>query len=149
VPVPTDLTPLPWGKAEVRRQVQVPVAGKRVAILAFGTLLYPALQAGEALDATVVNMRFVKPLDTELLLEMAGSHDLLVTVEEGCVQGGAGSAVAEALSAEGVNTPLMMLGLPDAFVEHGEPAKLLALCGLDAEGIEQSVRERRAQLAGD
>ena len=84
----------------------------------------------------------------ELLLEMAGSHDLLVTVEEGCVQGGAGSAVAEALSAAGVNTPLMMLGLPDAFVEHGEPAKLLALCGLDAEGIEQAVRERRAQLAG-
>jgi 1-deoxy-D-xylulose-5-phosphate synthase len=148
VPVPTDLTPLPWGKAEVRRQVQVPVAGKRVAILAFGTLLYPALQAGEALDATVVNMRFVKPLDTELLLEMAGSHDLLVTVEEGCVQGGAGSAVAEALSAAGLNTPLMMLGLPDAFVEHGEPSKLLALCGLDAEGIEQAVRERRAQLAG-
>ena len=148
VPVPTDLTPLPWGKAEVRRQVHEPVAGKRVAILAFGTLLYPALQAGEALDATVVNMRFVKPLDTELLLEMAGSHDLLVTVEEGCVQGGAGSAVAEALSAAGVNTPLMMLGLPDAFVEHGEPAKLLALCGLDAEGIEQAVRERRAQLAG-
>ena len=148
VPVPTDLTPLPWGKAEVRRQVHEPVSGKRVAILAFGTLLYPALQAGEALDATVVNMRFVKPLDTELLLEMAGSHDLLVTVEEGCVQGGAGSAVAEALSAAGVNTPLMMLGLPDAFVEHGEPAKLLALCGLDAEGIEQAVRERRAQLAG-
>ncbi len=94
------------GKAEVRRQVHEPVAGKRVAILAFGTLLYPALQAGEALDATVVNMRFVKPLDTELLLEMAGSHDLLVTVEEGCVQGGAGSAVAEALSAAGVNTPV-------------------------------------------
>lgn len=132
----------------MRRQVHEPVAGKRVAILAFGTLLYPALQAGEALDATVVNMRFVKPLDTELLLEMAGSHDLLVTVEEGCVQGGAGSAVAEALSAAGLNTPLMMLGLPDAFVEHGEPAKLLALCGLDAEGIEQAVRERRAQLAG-
>ena len=111
-------------------------------------MLYPALQAGEALDATVVNMRFVKPLDTALLLEMAGSHDLLVTVEEGCVQGGAGSAVAEALSAAGVNTPLMMLGLPDEFVEHGDPAKLLALCGLDAEGIEQAVRERRAQLAG-
>ncbi|MEJ5896480.1 1-deoxy-D-xylulose-5-phosphate synthase [Aquabacterium sp. G14] len=147
VPVPNDLTPLPWGKAEVRRQVHAPAAGKRVAILAFGTLLYPALQAGEALDATVVNMRFVKPLDTALLLEMAGSHDLLVTVEEGCVQGGAGSAVAEALSAAGVNTPLMMLGLPDEFVEHGDPAKLLALCGLDAEGIEQAVRERRAQLS--
>jgi len=147
VPVPTDLTPLPWGKAEVRRQVHASVAGKRVAILAFGTLLYPALQAGEALDATVVNMRFVKPLDTELLLDMAASHDLLVTVEEGCVQGGAGSAVAEALAAAGVNTPLMMLGLPDEFVEHGDPAKLLALCGLDAEGIEQAVRERRAQLS--
>ena len=146
-PIPSDLTPLPWGKGEVRRQSHETVPGKRVAILAFGTLLYPALQAGEALDATVVNMRFVKPLDTDLLLDVARNHDLLVTVEEGCVQGGAGSAVAEALAAAGLNTPLMILGLPDEFVEHGEPAKLLSLCGLDAEGIEQSVRARRAQLA--
>ena len=146
VPVPTDLSPLPWGKGEVRRQVHEPVVGKRVAILAFGTLLYPALQAGEALDATVVNMRFVKPLDTALLLEMADSHDLIVTVEEGCVQGGAGGAVAEALAAAGITKPLLMLGLPDEFIEHGEPAKLLSLCGLDAEGIEQAVRARRAQL---
>ena len=146
VPVPTDLSPLPWGKGEVRRQVHEPVVGKRVAILAFGTLLYPALQAGEALDASVVNMRFVKPLDTALLLEMADSHDLIVTVEEGCVQGGAGGAVAEALAAAGITKPLLMLGLPDEFIEHGEPAKLLSLWGLDAEGIEQAVRARRAQL---
>ena len=129
-----QLTGLPFGKGEVRRQ------GKGVAILAFGTLLYPALAAAERLDATVVNMRWVKPLDAELLLQVAASHDALVTIEEGAIMGGAGSAVAEALAAAGVVKPLLHLGLPDRFIEHGDPARLLALEGLDATGIEGSVR---------
>jgi 1-deoxy-D-xylulose-5-phosphate synthase len=127
---------LPFGKAEVRRQ------GRRIAILAFGTLLYPALQAAEKLDATVVNMRWAKPLDTELLLQVAAEHEALVTVEEGCIMGGAGSAVAEALHAAGLQRPLLQLGLPDTFIEHGDPAKLLALQGLDAQGIEHAIAER-------
>ena len=148
VPVPTDLSPMPWGKGEVRRQAAgTKPAGQRVAILAFGTLLHPALQAGEALDATVANMRFVKPLDVDLVRQLAAEHDLLVTVEEGCVMGGAGSAVAEALAAAGIVKPLLMLGLPDHFIEHGEPAKLLGLCGLDAAGIEQAIHTRLAASA--
>ena len=148
VPVPTDLSPMPWGKGEVRRQAAgTKPAGQRVAILAFGTLLHPALQAGEALDATVANMRFVKPLDVDLVRQLAAEHDLLVTVEEGCVMGGAGSAVAEALAAAGIVKPLLMLGLPDHFIEHGEPAKLLSLCGLDAAGIEQAILTRLAASA--
>ena len=148
VPVPTDLSPMPWGKGEVRRQAAgTKPAGQRVAILAFGTLLHPALQAGEALDATVANMRFVKPLDVDLVRQLAAEHDLLVTVEEGCVMGGAGSAVAEALAAAGLVKPLLMLGLPDHFIEHGEPAKLLSLCGLDAAGIEQAIHTRLAASA--
>jgi len=130
------LDALPFGKAEVRRE------GKGLAILAFGTLLYPALQAAEKLGATVVNMRWVKPLDTELLLQVAASHDALITVEEGAVMGGAGSAVAEALAAAGVSKPLLQLGLRDEFTEHGDPAKLLTLQGLDAAGIEQSIVQR-------
>ncbi len=148
VPVPTDLEPMPWGKGEVRRHASyAQAAGQRVAILAFGTLLYPALKAGEALDATVANMRFVKPLDVELVKQLAEANDLIVTVEEGCVQGGAGSAVAEALAAAGIAKPVLMLGLPDQFIEHGDPAKLLALCGLDAAGIEQAIRDRLAATA--
>ncbi|MDI1349994.1 1-deoxy-D-xylulose-5-phosphate synthase [Aquabacterium sp.] len=148
VPVPTDLNPMPWGKGEVRRRaVSLAPAGQRVAILAFGTLLYPALQAAEALDATVANMRFVKPLDVDLVTQLAADHDLIVTVEEGCVMGGAGSAVAEALASAGIAKPLLMLGLPDAFVEHGDPVKLLGLCGLDAAGIEQAIRTRLAATA--
>jgi 1-deoxy-D-xylulose-5-phosphate synthase len=136
VPVDTDLATLPWGKGEVRHR------GSRIAILAFGTLLYPALEAGEKLGATVANMRFVKPLDTELVLELARSHEALVTIEEGCVMGGAGSAVMETLNAAGVATPVLPLGLPDTFVEHGDPARLLSLMGLDAAGIEQSILKR-------
>ena len=131
-----DLATLPWGRGEVRRQ------GRRIAILAFGTLLYPALAAAEKLDATVANMRFVKPLDTELVLALAGSHDALVTLEEGCVMGGAGSAVLETLAAAGVMVPVMQIGLPDRFVEHGDPVRLLKDLGLDAEGIELAVRRR-------
>lgn len=134
--VQAELTALPWGRGEVRRQ------GKRIAILAFGTLLYPALGAAEKLDATVANMRFAKPLDVELILRLAKEHDAIVTVEEGCVMGGAGSAVMEALAAAGIERAVLSLGLPDKYVEHGDPARLLALCGLDAAGIEQSILKR-------
>jgi len=139
-----EMTAIPFGKGEIRRQATRTVGqgGKRIAILAFGTLLYPALQAAEQLDATVANMRFVKPLDVALVTELARSHDAIVTVEEGCTMGGAGSAVMEALEAAGIATPVLALGLPDEFVEHGDPGKLLALTGLDAAGIEQSVLKR-------
>ncbi len=136
-----SLEGLPFGKGELRRTAGG-TAPRRIAILAFGTLLYPALQAAEALDATVANMRWAKPLDTALLLELAASHDALVTLEEGAVMGGAGSAVGEALAAAGIALPLLQLGLPDAFIEHGDPARLLALQGLDAAGIEASIRAR-------
>ncbi|HEY8878900.1 MAG TPA: 1-deoxy-D-xylulose-5-phosphate synthase [Roseateles sp.] len=135
VPV-KQMTVQPWGKGEVRRK------GQRIAILAFGTLLYPALEAAERLDATVANMRFVKPLDADLVCELARTHDALVTVEDGCIMGGAGSAVTEALNAAGLNVPVLQLGLPDEFVEHGDPAKLMSLCGLDAAGIEASIVKR-------
>ena len=138
-----SLEGLPFGKGEVRRES----ASKKVAILAFGSLLYPALTAGEALDATVVNMRWAKPLDEELLLQIAADHELIVTLEEGCIMGGAGSAVLESLAAHGLNNPVLQLGLPDQFIEHGDPAKLLALQGLDAAGIEASIRKRLAQNA--
>ncbi len=136
--VATDaaLTALPWGRGEVRRQ------GERIAVLAFGTMLYPAMVAGENLNATVANMRFVKPLDVALVTELARSHDAIVTVEEGCLMGGAGSAVQEALAAARIEVPVLTLGLPDEFIEHGDPAKLLSLCGLDAAGIEQSILQR-------
>jgi 1-deoxy-D-xylulose-5-phosphate synthase len=137
------LTELPWGQGELRRSSTVAAGqGKRIAILAFGTLLYPALAAADKLDATVANMRFAKPLDTTLVAELARSHDALVTVEEGCLPGGAGSAVGEYLAAAGIAVPLLSLGLPDEFIEHGDPVKLMALQGLDAAGIEASVRRR-------
>jgi 1-deoxy-D-xylulose-5-phosphate synthase len=125
-----------WGRGVVRRE------GRRIAILAFGTLLHPALAAAARLDATVVDMRFVKPLDAALLAELAGSHEAFVTVEEGCVAGGAGAAVMEALHAAALAHPVLALGLPDDFVEHGDPARLLAGLGLDAEGIEQAIVRR-------
>ncbi len=131
-----ELNAWPWGKGVVRRQ------GGRIAILAFGTMLHPALAAAEKLGATVADMRFVKPLDEELVLQLARSHEAVVTVEEGCLMGGAGSAVLECLAAHGVATPVLTLGLPDRFVEHGDPAKLLSLCGLDAAGIEASILKR-------
>ncbi len=142
VAVQADLQALPFGKGELRRQ------GSRIAVLAFGTLLYPALAVGEALDLTVANMRWAKPLDTELLLDLAARHDAIVTVEDASLMGGAGSAVQEALQAAGRVLPVLSLGLPDRFIEHGDPVKLMAMHGLDAIGIEASVRARFAALLG-
>ncbi len=136
VMVSSGLDALPFGKGEIRRR------GEHVAILVFGTLLYPALQAAQALNATVVNMRWAKPLDLDLLLQVASEHTHLVTLEEGAVMGGAGSAVLEALSAANTTRPVLQLGLSDTFIEHGDPAKLLALQGLDAAGIETAIRRR-------
>jgi 1-deoxy-D-xylulose-5-phosphate synthase len=138
VPVQPGLNALPFGKGEVRRQ------GKRIAILAFGTLLHPALQAGEALDATVVNMRWAKPLDTALLAQIAATHEALVTVEEGAIMGGAGSAVLEALQDLQQPKPVLVLGIGDVFTEHGDHAQLLAELGLDAAGIQAAIQKRFA-----
>jgi 1-deoxy-D-xylulose-5-phosphate synthase len=129
-----DLQALPFGKAQLRRQ------GSKIAVLAFGTLLYPALAAAQSLDATVINMRWAKPLDVEMLKQVVLEHECIVTVEEGSVMGGAGSAVAEALASLGVSRRMLQLGLPDQFIEHGDPAKLLSMHGLDAQGIEQKIR---------
>jgi 1-deoxy-D-xylulose-5-phosphate synthase len=139
-----EMTAIPFGTGEIRRESTRTAAqpGKRIAILAFGTLLYPALAAADKLDATVANMRFAKPLDVALVTDLARRHDAIVTVEEGTILGGAGSAVLEALAEARIEIPVLTLGLPDAFVEHGDPAKLLALCGLDAAGIEQSIQRR-------
>jgi 1-deoxy-D-xylulose-5-phosphate synthase len=124
------------GKGIVRRE------GNGVAILAFGSMVAPSLGAADSLNATVADMRFVKPLDVDLVKQLARDHDYLVTVEEGCTMGGAGSAVAEALAEAGVVKPLLILGLPDRFIDHGDPALLLASVGLDAQGIALSIRER-------
>ncbi|MEI6550883.1 MAG: 1-deoxy-D-xylulose-5-phosphate synthase [Betaproteobacteria bacterium] len=128
-----DLDTVTLGKAEVRRE------GTGLCILAFGTLLYPALEVAEKLNATVVNMRWAKPLDEAMILEMAAKHSCFVTVEDACVMGGAGSAVGEFLQKSNVLRPLLSLGLPDQFIEHGDPAKLMALQGLDASGIEKAI----------
>jgi 1-deoxy-D-xylulose-5-phosphate synthase len=139
---------LPVGKAEVLLKAGKAQSGQpRVAFLAFGSMVGPCLQAANQFNATVVNMRFIKPLDTALVVELAQDHDLLVTVEEHVVMGGAGSACAEALSAaSGPQTALLQLGLPDRFIDHGDHAKLLAMHGLDAQGIAQSVALRLNQL---
>ena len=136
-----ELRTVPFGKAELRRKSSA-ASGQRIAILAFGTLLYPALEVGEQLNATVANMRFVKPLDVELLKTLAQDHDYFVTIEDGVIQGGAGSACLEALAAMGLNKPLLQLGLPDSFIEHGDYKLLMANCGLNAEGILKSIHER-------
>nr|MBF0681334.1 1-deoxy-D-xylulose-5-phosphate synthase [Pseudomonas sp.] len=132
------LEPLEIGKGVVRRQ------GSKVALLVFGVQLTEALQVGETLDATVVDMRFVKPLDEALVRQLAGEHDLLVTIEENSIMGGAGSAVNEFLAHEGLLKPILNLGLPDYYVEHAKPSQMLAECGLDAAGIEAAVRARLA-----
>ncbi|RDB44687.1 1-deoxy-D-xylulose-5-phosphate synthase [Halomonas sp. DQ26W] len=138
--IPANLEPLEIGKAEHRRQTGG--EGSRVALLAFGSLNDPATTVAEALDATHINMRSIKPLDRDAILAAADEHDLLVTLEENVVAGGAGSAVNELLVAEGVQVEILNLGLPDSFVEHGKPAELLAECGLDAPGIEAAIRAR-------
>jgi 1-deoxy-D-xylulose-5-phosphate synthase len=130
------LTTIPLGKGEIKRE------GKGIAILAFGTMVAPSLAAANELNATVANMRFVKPLDIELIKQLALTHDALVTVEEGAIMGGAGAAVAEAMAEAGIVKPLLNLGLPDKFVDHGDVAHLLADCGLDAKGIAASIKKR-------
>jgi 1-deoxy-D-xylulose-5-phosphate synthase len=133
VTVDRELTSLPIGKAELRRQ------GHRIVLLVFGTLLTVALEAAEQLNATVVNMRFVKPLDSDLVMQVAQQHSLLVTLEENVIMGGAGSAVNEFLQARACTTSILNLGLPDYFIEQGNRVSLLTECGLDAAGIVRSV----------
>ena len=130
------MTELPIGKGLLKRE------GSKVAILNFGTLLDSALQAAEKLDATVVDMRFVKPLDQEMILNLAKSHDLLVTVEENSIAGGAGSAVSEFLAEQAVVMPILQLGLPDEFIDHANHAQQLAMVGLDAQQILKRIQER-------
>ena len=134
--VESTLETIPLGTGKICR------SGQGIAILAFGSMVAPSIAAGAEINATVANMRFVKPLDVALLRQLAQSHDALVTVEEGSIMGGAGAAVAEALAAEGIVKPLLNLGLPDKFIDHGDVGQLLAECGLDASGIAASVRRR-------
>ena len=138
VEVGKELKVLPIGRGEVRRTSNASL-GSRVAILAFGTLLYPALEAAEQFDASVANMRFIKPLDVDLVCRLAKEHDLIVTIEEGAISGGAGSACLEALAAAGIQVPCLQLGLPDRFVDHGDHALLMKECGLDAQGIAKAI----------
>ena len=139
VAIEKAMTALAIGKGVVTRELKG-FDARRVAILAFGAMVKPAMDAGEELNASVANMRFVKPIDHELIFKLATNHDYLVTVEENVVMGGAGSAVAESLAAQDLHIPILHLGLPDAFVEHGDPATLLADCGLNRDGIVQSIR---------
>ena len=134
--ITTDLEPLPVGKGEIRRK------GQQVALLVFGTLLDNALQAAEELDATVANMRFVKPMDKELVTELTKSHELLVTIEEGCIAGGAGAGVLEYVQQQALNTPVLNLGIPDSYIEAARHSEQLAECGLNKDGIIRSVAER-------
>ena len=132
----TSLDTLPVGKGEIRRQ------GKDVALLAFGSMIPAALAAGEELNATVANMRFIKPLDVDLIVELAGNHSLLVSIEENSVIGGAGSEIERALAERGIQIPFLQLGLPDRFIDHGEQGQLLAELGLDKNGIVRAVQAR-------
>jgi len=135
VAVNKTMTALPLGKAEVRHQ------GSRIAILAWGSMVTPSLEAGKQLGATVVNMRFVKPIDAELILELAKSHEVLITVEENVIAGGAGSAVNDFLQAQQILMPVLNIGLPDSFVEQGTREELLSLCSLDIQGILAQVKK--------
>jgi 1-deoxy-D-xylulose-5-phosphate synthase len=150
VAIDSALSTLPIGKGVVVRDIkgfEASVKKARIAILAFGSMVKPSLDAAEELNATVANMRFVKPIDAALVAQLAASHDYLVSVEENVVMGGAGSAVAEVLSSQGLALPLLHLGLPDAFVEHGDPAVLLADCGLNKDGIVKSIRDWMSTLS--
>ena len=140
VAVQREMTALPVGTGVIRRE------GRRVAILAFGALLKPALEAAEKLNATVADMRFVKPLDEELIFRLATSHDLIVSIEENTIHGGAGAGVLEYLSAQAIDVPTLLLGLPDQFIEHGDPAQMLADCGLDGAGMLASIELKLKSL---
>jgi len=139
--VSSSLDGLPLGRANLRK-LSTQDSGKRYAVLAFGTLLHPCLEVAEKLDLTVVDMRFVKPIDEEMLKQIASTHDGLITIEEGSIQGGAGSACVEYLNQIGLALPTLHLGLPDRFIDHGDSQTLLAACGLDASGIERSIITR-------
>lgn len=140
VPIDSTMTAFPIGRGVLRRE------GQQVAVLAFGSMVTPAMACAERLNASVADMRFVKPLDAALIKQLAEQHDLLVTVEENAVMGGAGSAVNEWLAEHGIVIPILNLGLPDAYIEHGKPQELLADCGLDDAGIERAIRQRLARL---
>ena len=137
-----EMVELPIGKAEIKRH------GRGVAVLAFGSMVAPALDAGEKFDATVVNMRFVKPLDEDLILKLAETYDCIVTVEENVLAGGAGSAVNEFLISQGQLPPMLNLGLPDQFVAQGSREECLSACGLDVEGITASIQAFLNRQAG-
>jgi 1-deoxy-D-xylulose-5-phosphate synthase len=134
VPLVREFTPLPLGRAELRRR-----GSGGLALLAFGSMVTPALTLAERLDATVVNMRFIKPLDREMLCEIARTHAAIITIEENAVAGGAGSACSELLDAEGFVLPRLQIGLPDRFIEHGTREQCLAAAGLDLTGIQSSI----------
>jgi 1-deoxy-D-xylulose-5-phosphate synthase len=139
VAVEDEMTAIPVGRAELRR------TGKHIAFLAFGPMLEYCLEVAEKLDATVINMRFVKPLDDDMVLQMAAGHELLVTVDENAVAGGAGSAVNECLAAHDVQVSVLNLGLPDRFIEHGGRGDMLREAGLDSDGILNAVEMFRAK----
>lgn len=142
VEIQKAMAAVPMGKGEIVREMNRALGTvNRVAVLAFGAMVQPARDAAEEFNATVANMRFVKPIDAELIFKLATTHDYLVTVEENVVMGGAGSAVSESLAAQGFHLPVLHLGLPDAYVEHGDPALLLADCGLNKEGVAASIRK--------
>ncbi|MGH8306553.1 MAG: transketolase C-terminal domain-containing protein, partial [Steroidobacteraceae bacterium] len=134
VPVVAEMTALPFGRAQLRREGQ-----SGLALLAFGALVTPAQQIAEALDATLVNMRFVKPLDEDLVVALAARHRALVSIEENATHGGAGSAIGELLVSEGLQLPLLQLGIPDRFIEHGSRDGCLAAAGLDPAGLRASI----------
>lgn len=139
--VAEEMTALPMGKAEIRRK------GKKIALLAFGSMVSPALEVGENLDATVVNMRFIKPLDEAMILKMAETHDLLVSIEENVIAGGAGNGINEVLNAHICKTPLLTIGLPDTFIEQGTREEVLSVAGLDVPGILASIESFQKKLA--
>ena len=143
----TALKTLPIGKGVIikntsARQSTTKDVSKKIAILAFGSMLAPALQASLTLDATVANMRFVKPLDIDLIIQIASSHDLIVTIEENALMGGAGAAVLEAMQMLNLTNPTLCLGLPDTFIEHGVHETMLTECGLDSVGIIKSIQQK-------
>lgn len=142
VEIDSAMSVIPTGVSELKRK------GSSIAILAFGSMVAPCIEAGEALDATVINMRFVKPIDENIIRSVAQHYDLLVTVEENVIMGGAGSAVAETLAKWNLHPQLLQLGLPDQFIEHGDPAELLREVGLDAQGIQASIAERMHSNSG-